>query len=127
MKPLRIEPTKFTPKILFDPSNNVFLISGFSLPEDVSGFYKPVLKWLDEFAQNLKSNKSAVHFTFRLIYYNSGSFKVIINILHKIAQLKKKGAEIIIDWYFDEDDTHLKDIGEELSDLVDLPFNYVAN
>lgn len=127
MKSLKIDPTKFTPKILFDPKNNVFLISGFSLPEDVSGFYTPVLEWLDKFSQEIKLSKAPIHFTFRLIYYNSGSFKVIINILHKIAQLKKKGAEVIIDWYFDEDDTHLKDIGEELSDLVELPFNYVTN
>jgi hypothetical protein len=127
MKPLKIEPPKFTPKIIFDPSNNVFLISGFSLPEDVSGFYTPVLEWLDEFSQKVEKDKAPIHFSFRLVYYNSGSFKVLINILHKIAQIKNKGIEVVIDWYYDDDDTHLKDIGEELSDLVELPFNYVTN
>ncbi len=127
MKALSIAPTKFTPKIVFDPSNNVFLISGFSLPEDVSKFYTPVLEWLDNYSKNIDKGTHQIHLTLRLIYYNSGSFKVIINILHKIAQLKKRGADLIIDWYFDKDDTHLKEIGEELSDLVELPFNYITN
>ena len=55
MEPLIIEPTEFTPSILFDPNNSVFEITGFSRPENVIGFYKPILKWLEEFNDNLLS------------------------------------------------------------------------
>jgi hypothetical protein len=127
MKPLKIESTKFTPKIHFDPENNIFLISGFSLPENVSEFYSPVLKWLDQFVNEVDKKKiDSVKFTFRLVYYNSGSFKVIINILLKLVNISKKSVHVNIDWYYDEDDNQLKDIGEELSDLVGLPFNYIS-
>lgn len=127
MKPLKIESTKFTPKVHFDPANHVFLISGFSLPENVSEFYTPVLKWLDNFINEVNGNYESIKFTFRLVYYNSGSFKVIINILLKLVSLTKKSVNVDIDWYYDEDDNQLKDIGKELSELVGLPFNYISN
>ncbi|MFW6327764.1 MAG: DUF1987 domain-containing protein [Bacteroidota bacterium] len=128
MGPLKIESTKFTPKIIFDPENHVFLVSGFSLPENVADFYAPVLEWLDEFIKLVPEKSGYFNFTFRLIYYNSGSFKVIINMLIKIVSLKKKkSCNVCIDWYYDQEDNHLRDIGEELSELVGLPFNYIAN
>ena len=126
MKPLKIESTKFTPKVHFDPANNVFLISGFSLPENVSEFYTPVLKWLDQFINEVNGTPENIKFTFRLVYYNSGSFKVIINILLKLVNLTKKSVDVNIDWYYDEDDNQLKDVGEELSELVGLPFNFIS-
>ncbi len=55
MDSLNIEPTEFTPKINFDPDNNLFEISGFSRPENVIGFYRPILKWLDEFSDGVLS------------------------------------------------------------------------
>lgn len=126
MRPLKIEATKFTPKIHFEPSSNIFLISGFSLPENVSDFYTPVLKWLDQFSNEVDNKDTdSVKFTFRLVYYNSGSFKAIINILLKLVNITKKSVNVHIDWYYDEDDNQLKDIGEELSQLVGLPFNFI--
>ncbi|NJM14401.1 MAG: DUF1987 domain-containing protein [Bacteroidales bacterium] len=94
MNILSIESTKFTPKVLMDPENNVFQISGFSLPENVTDFYAPVLKWLDEYldaARSLINNKN-FHFVIRLVYYNSGSFKAIIMILNKIVELQYKAS-----------------------------------
>ncbi|NJM14400.1 MAG: DUF1987 family protein [Bacteroidales bacterium] len=35
--------------------------------------------------------------------------------------------QVEIDWYYDDDDYQLRDIGEELSELVGLRFNYLTN
>jgi hypothetical protein len=122
MKPLKIEATKFTPKVHLHPEENIFLISGFSLPENVTEFYEPVISWLNQFAEQVKPKEEALNFSFKLIYYNSGSFKMLINILQIIASLQKRGVKVDAFWFYDEDDYQLKDIGEELSDLVGLPF-----
>jgi len=29
-----------------------------------------------------------------------------------------------IDWYYDENDEDMKEVGEELSEVVDFPFKY---
>ena len=49
MKTLILEPTDETPKVVLDPENKVFSISGKSFPENVEVFFNPILRWLDEY------------------------------------------------------------------------------
>ena len=58
--------TEDTPNLVLDIENNVFEISGRSLPEDVVSFYKPVLDWLDEFEENPIPD---IAFSFKLEYF----------------------------------------------------------
>ena len=44
MDTLNIKGTAETPNVIFDPANNLFEISGKSLPEDGKEFYNPLLK-----------------------------------------------------------------------------------
>jgi len=46
MEPLIIEATPKTPKVVFDPNENLYEISGRSLPENVVKTYDPVIKWI---------------------------------------------------------------------------------
>ena len=82
MEPLYIEPTEFTPKVFFDPENSVFEISGFSRPENVIGFYKPILKWLEDYndkvlSQNTNFEKSILTLNLKMTYFNSASSKFL--------------------------------------------------
>ncbi len=43
---------------------------------------------------------------------------ILINNIHN------DGLNIRIDWYFDENDEDMKEVGEELSEVVDFPFEY---
>lgn len=127
MKPLKIEPTKFTPKIDFNPATRIFQVSGFSLPENVALFYDPLMKWMEKFSETLTSDGTPIQFYFKLTYYNSGSFKAIINILLKLSNIYKNGHKVEIHWHYDQDDFQLREIGEELSEMVGLPFSFYTN
>ena len=48
ISPLIIEKTTKTPQVIFDPANEIFEISGRSLPENVVKTYEPVLQWIDQ-------------------------------------------------------------------------------
>ena len=48
METIKILGTDDTPNVILDANNEIFEISGRSLPEDVSAFYEPILSWLDE-------------------------------------------------------------------------------
>ncbi len=50
MEIIKIKGTEDTPSVLLDKAQNLFEISGRSLPEDVSMFYEPILSWIDEYA-----------------------------------------------------------------------------
>ena len=83
METIKILGTDDTPHVILDPDNEIFEISGRSLPEDVTAFYEPVLTWLDEYAQN--PNSKTV-FTFRLVYFNTASSKLLLDILMRASR-----------------------------------------
>ena len=123
METIKILGTDDTPHVILDPDNEVFEISGRSLPEDVTSFYEPVLTWLDEYAQN--PNKKTV-FTFKLVYFNTASSKLLLDILMKLEHMHEDGKNVLIKWFYPEDDEDMQEAGEEYADIVDVPFEQVG-
>jgi len=120
---LKISGTEDTPEITFN-ENNEFIISGRSLPEDVTNFYAPVFDWLNSFADN-QQGKSV--FIFKLEYFNTASSKIILDILMKLEELVQDNkADISIEWHYSESDDDMSEAGEEYKELVELPFTLVS-
>lgn len=122
METIKIQGTEDTPKIMLDKENEIFEISGRSLPEDVSAFYEPVLNWLNEYAEN--PNKKTI-FNFKLTYFNTASSKLLLDILMKLEEMHGKGQDVLIKWHYPEDDEDMAEAGEEYADIVDVPFEQV--
>lgn len=132
MEPLIIKETIATPKVIFDIQNNDFELKGCSRPEDVRDFYVPIIEWLQELkataSDELKSKftkEQPIVFKFIFDYFNSSSAKFILDILVLINEIHESGLSLRIDWFHDENDEDMKEVGEELSEVVDLPFEYV--
>ncbi len=122
MDQLLIEPTETSPKIDFNP-NGYFLIEGESRPENVVKFYEPVLNWLREFSQNANGKK--IEFDFKLEYFNSSSAKFIMDVFMELEKACKNGADILVNWFYDELDEDLLESGEEYEKLVEGPFKFI--
>ena len=130
MKPLFIDPTEFTPLVRFEPEKGEFEIGGFSRPENVSGFYNPILNYLDEYEKNVIDDPffkrgSVLNVQFKLKYFNSASSKFILDLINTLIELEDKGLDIRIEWYYDEGDETILESGEDLSDISDVPFHYI--
>ena len=123
MEVIKIKGTDDTPNIILDKDNGIFEISGRSLPEDVTTFYEPVLNWLDDY-QEEAIDKTV--FAFKLVYFNTASSKLILDILMKLEEMHENGKEVLIKWYFPEDDEDMEEAGEEYADIVDVPFEQVS-
>lgn len=121
MTNINLEGTEDTPKIILDGTNNIFEISGRSLPEDCAQFYKPILDWLDAFTPS-----SGMNFVFKLDYFNTASSKLILDILNRLEKIKNKGKDVKVLWYYAEDDEDMQEAGEEFSELVEVPFTLEA-
>jgi hypothetical protein len=131
MENLFIESTEFSPKILFDVKNRKFELIGISRPEDVIAFYESVLFKVEKFVRKTLENKNDLKdFTFNLkfdlTYMNSASSKYILQILDHFKQLYLKEANIIVDWLYDDVDDQIFEDGEDLSDVIKIPFNLIA-
>lgn len=132
MEPLIISETEFTPAITFDPINNEFGISGVSRPENVPGFYEPAVLWLRQFEHSIehldaKYKLSVVRFVFKMVYFNSASAKLLLQIIEVLKRIDQKGIDIRIQWYYDEGDEQMLEDGQDLSDAIDFPFEYIVN
>ena len=129
MKFLKIESSKLTPGIVIDPSRGVFEIYGFSLPENASEFYNPVLQWLIDFKKELIDNPGAfseLNIIFKLVYYNSSSLRQLVEIFHLFYEIHKMDYPIHIVWQYDSEDPQMAEAGKELSEITKVPVNIVA-
>jgi hypothetical protein len=127
MESLTLKPTEFTPEVQFDTSKNIFEITGVSMPENASGFYGQLLLWLNDYKENItgkQEKKELIKLNFKLSYCNSASAKFLLTIMEELKEIEELGFNIEINWYYDAGDEMMLDDGKELSDSVNMPFNY---
>ncbi len=122
LKPLKIEPTHKTPRVYLEPETNTFELGGRSIPEDSVGFYKPILEWIDAYAENPNPK---TEFKIELEYFNTSSSKNILEILKKLEAIFNKGNDVHITWYYDEDDEDMEETGEDYKALLQVPLELV--
>lgn len=120
MDVLVIAGTEDTPHVILDAANAKFEMSGRSLPEDVTSFYKPVFEWLAKV-----DGISKMDFHIKLEYFNTASSKILLDIFSKLEGLKENGVDVTIVWNYSSDDEDMQEAGEEYSELVEVPFKLV--
>ena len=123
MEALLIEKTSSTPGIILDKDAGKFLMTGKSFPEESRVFYEPVFKWLNVYKEN--PNDETV-FEFKLEYFNSSSSLIILEILNLLDEILLKGKQVKVIWNHLEIDEDMFDAGEEYSDLVKVPFEFIS-
>lgn len=119
MDALKINPTEDTPKIFFNPENNSLNIEGNSFPEDTFAFYISLFSWLEKYLEELDDT---VQFTvnFYIMYYNSSSSKVFMNLFRLLDDTVAKGKNIVVNWFYDEDDEDSMEEGEDFKIGIEL-------
>ncbi|MEP2849358.1 DUF1987 domain-containing protein [Ekhidna sp.] len=120
MEPIKIYPTRNTPAVLLDPSKGVFKLYGRSSPENALQFYESLRSTL-----STKISAEKMDVRIKMEYFNTSSSKCIYDLLKEIKALKDKGKEVMVRWYYDEDDEDMYEAGEDYSDLLDLPFKFI--
>jgi len=109
--------------ITLSKEKGIFEISGKSMPEDVVFFYQPVLEWMDAYkADPLEKTV----FDFKLIYFNTASSKLILDLLMYLEEIQEKGNEVLVRWHSLKSDEDMHEAGEEYADMTDLKFEYLT-
>lgn len=121
METLRIEQTDDSPQIILDQEDNQFEISGKSLPEDVVDFYQPVLDWLNGYKEKPLSKTV---FNLKMIYFNTASSKMILDILMVFEDMVVEGHDVVIRWHSLQSDEDMQEAGKEFEEMIDVPFEH---
>ena len=115
--------TDDSPQVIFDPADKLFEISGKSLPEDAADFYQPVLDWLNAYrAQPLAKTE----FDLKLIYFNTASSKLIMDILLIFEEMVEEGNDMLIRWHAHQSDEDMQEAGKEFEEMIAVPFEHLT-
>ncbi len=133
MRALKIEQTDTSPEVVLELESETYLIKGESRPENVSEFYEPIMKWIEDWGAQLyyrvqqygKKENHAVRFYFE--YFNSSSAKYIMDLFLKINEINASSnmIEIKIEWAYDALDEDIEESGREFEVLTSIQFDFI--
>jgi S-adenosylmethionine synthetase len=126
MEVFKIKPTKSTPEITLDHNTHIHTLKGESYPENSMEFYKGVFDWLDEYIETLDSEQEVI-FNVELVYFNSSSSKVLMDMFDLFDDACENGKNILVNWIYEEDNEAILEYGEEFAeDYESLNFHFVV-
>lgn len=124
MERLFIEATKSSPMVRFDPDAGLLEITGKSYPENASKFYAPIFSWVQDYLP--KALDRPTRMELEIVYLNSSSSKIFLNLFDLLDEAAKKGADIEINWRYHEENETALECGEEFAEeLRTASFNLV--
>jgi hypothetical protein len=123
MDSINIEGTPKTPSVSFDAKTGQIEIKGRSIPENSIEFYKPLVEWLDKYSDVAQG---LVNVVIQLEYFNTSSSKCILDVFKKLENIHNKNkTEVVINWYYEEDDEDMLEAGEDYQSILKIPFKMV--
>ncbi len=126
MERLVIEQTSSTLGVDFDPESSTLIMRGESYPENALKFFTPIVEWLDAYFDRLHDN-DRVRVDLDIIYFNSSSSKVLMNIFSLFDAAARRGIAVSIVWRHHVENEIAQECGEELGeDLVAAAFSMVS-
>ena len=122
MTDLNITKTDTSLEVSLEGNGN-FRFEGKSYSEDTLGFYTPIIKWITEYFNG--NEKSDTVINFNIMYFNSGSSKILFDIFDIFEENKNK-SNISINWLYHKDDESSQEDGEDFKDsFPNLKINLV--
>lgn len=131
MKKLHILPKKDSPEVVFDPQSGNFSIVGISHPENISNFFDPVMKWLDDYLTEIQKtgigNVKPIKLRLFFKYINSASYKYLVTFLQKMGEFVNAGIPVNLEWQYEPEDEDMRDAGYELMEYSSIKIPFVCN
>ncbi len=121
MVTLTITPTLRTAGVSYNTETQVLEISGISIPENADAFFQPMYDWLDEI---VKVYKGKITVRINLTYFNTSSVRHLLIIIKSMITAYRDS--LVVEWVYEADDEEIKERGEQLSEVVKFPFQFVS-
>ncbi len=122
MQSLIIEGTSKTPAVRFNSKHGLMEIKGRSIPENSIEFYKPLVNWLEQYS---KKPAPVTTVNIRFEYFNTSSSKSILDVFKKLELIHKTKNDVIVNWFYEEDDEDMLEAGEDYESIIRIPFKMI--
>lgn len=108
------------PFVNFD-LKGLFELKGSSIMEDAIAFYDPYIKEVKEYVKEPKNTVVNVE----LEYFNTSSAKILLIFFKALPPIQNSGFEIVVNWYYEEDDEEIFESGQNFSTMSGIKFNFI--
>lgn len=105
----------------YNTDTNVLDISGISIPENADAFFQPMYEWL---TQMMAQYKGKITVRINLTYFNTSSVRHLLIIIKQL--IATYGQSLVVQWVYEPDDEEIRERGEQLSEVVKFPFEFIA-
>ncbi len=118
-----IEQTRVTPLVDYNNGERTLRISGRSSPENPLMFYQRLIDFVDEFASSIEP---VLIVNVSMEYFNTSSTKCLFNLFKKMNEVQRELRKVVvINWYYEDWDDDMLEIGEDFSYGLDMEFNLI--
>ncbi|KAF0815235.1 hypothetical protein IGB42_00313 [Andreprevotia sp. IGB-42] len=122
MTDLRIAATQATPEIHTDHAAGLLTMRGDSYPENSFELFSPLLEWVDGF---LASGDAPLTVNLHLLYLNTSSVKVMMDIFDALEDAHANGREVTVHWHYDQENERVAELAEEFREDCSFPFHII--
>lgn len=116
--------SKNTLGVELNSDSGILELKGSSFPENANEFFEPIISWINKYMMEVTGK---ITLNFKFDYLNSSSIKYVSDIVEKLDFYAKSGGEVVINWYYEENDEDIMEMGEDLKVDVSLNFNIIMN
>ena len=117
---VHILPTRSTPEVFLNP-DGIIKIKGRAMDESREKVPEQIADWIDAYLLNPADLTKVV---IALEFLNSFNTLVITSILKKISQVLQQKKELVIHWFYEEDDVDIFERGECISSTINIPIEF---
>jgi hypothetical protein len=109
LKSLLIEGTFKTPQIDFNHLTGELILTGKSIPENVTKIYEPLVAWAGEY---IKTPCKTTNLRLNLEYFNTASTIWLAKLIKVLSTINKPECVLLVHLYVDIEDTESLDEDE---------------
>ncbi len=96
--------------------------SGCSITNDSKVFFQPIQDWIDNY---LVDPPDDTLINIQLDYIDTSSLKFVFEILKSLEILNDRQKSVRLNWYYDDSDTEILELGEILCSKIKIPFKFM--
>lgn len=120
MDDLIIKPTDKS--LAVDISFGILNFTGRSILTDPKLFFDPINAWVGKY---LKKPAEETVINIKLEYIDTASTQSLYQILRQINTVRKKGLVLMVNWYVEDEDPEMKELGEMIEQRLGIEFQYI--
>ncbi|HEX8552440.1 MAG TPA: biofilm regulation phosphoprotein SiaC [Abditibacteriaceae bacterium] len=122
MTDLDIPATQSSPLVKTSSANGTIEMRGDSYPENSFEFFTPVISWVREY---LDSSKALLRLDLHLLYLNTSSVKVMMDIFDMLEEAHATGREVRACWFYDAENERIAELAEEFKEDCSFDFQII--